>query len=65
MHRRNSQKEDFGLGWIHVDVDPSSPCCQTFVEQNETVHVFVQLVTLLNIVPSAMQQYKKQLFLIP
>lgn len=53
MGGRDPLEENFGFGRVNISVDPSGPCGHAFVVSNKTVHVFVQFIPLLHVVPSA------------
>lgn len=57
MGGRDPLEENFGFWRVNISVDPSGPCGHPFVVSNETVHVFVQFIPLLHVVPSAKLNY--------
>ena len=57
MGGRNALKEYFGFGRVNVDVDPPRPCGQPFIICNQTVHILVQLIPLLHVIPSVQMQH--------
>ena len=57
MGGRNALEEDFGFGRVNVDVDPPRPCGQPFIICNQTVHILVQLIPLLHVIPSVQMQH--------
>lgn len=50
---RNPLEEHFSFGRIDVEVNPTTPSCQAFVEGDEAVHVFGNGGAILYVVPSA------------
>lgn len=57
----NALKNDFGFRRIHISVYPSCPCCHPFVVSNQPVHIFLHILAILNVIPSACiraQNYK-------
>lgn len=48
----DSEEEDGGSGRIDVEINPSSPCSESFVIGYVTIHVFHDSVSVLNVIPS-------------
>lgn len=52
MSGGDSEEEDGGFGRIDVEINPSSPCSESFVIGYVTIHVFQDSVSVLNVIPS-------------
>lgn len=50
---RNPLEEDFGFSGVHGRVDPVGPSSQALLKRYQTIHVLVNLVPILNKIPSA------------
>lgn len=59
----NSLKEDAGFRRVYIWVHPLRPCHQCFAKCNHPIHVFVCLITFLNVIPSACDQRRGGLFM--
>ncbi|KAL3821427.1 hypothetical protein ACJIZ3_007332 [Penstemon smallii] len=53
------QKDGLFYIWINISVDPFSPCCESFVICDQTIHVFVQFPSLFHVIPSTKQKQKE------
>lgn len=53
MSGRNPLEEHFSFGGIDIEVNPTTPRCQAFVEGDEAIHVFGYGGAILYVVPSA------------
>lgn len=52
MRWRDALKEHFGNVRIDVSVNPPGPCSEPLSKSNQTIHVFLDCLSLLNVVPS-------------
>lgn len=47
----NALENNFSLERINIPVNPSTPCCHSFVISNQSVHIFLHLFAFLNEIP--------------
>lgn len=60
MRRRDPLEEDGRLWRVDVEVDPAAPSPESCLKSNRPVHVLVQLLSHLNIVPPAKKEKRKK-----
>ena len=61
MRRTNSLEEDFSLFRIDGWVDPLGPCRQALAKSLHSIHVFEYFSTILNIIPSTVEQKSQEI----
>ena len=57
MGGRNPLKEDLGLSRINILINPASPCVEPLIKCCQTVHIFVQITPISDIIPPAFHMH--------